>query len=123
MGRSIRLVAAMLLMLWAVCAAHCKIGSLAGSSGVPCCDGDGFPESVPNHCVCSTLQAGAVSERSQVRLTLASVAERLFTDETLEIERSVAVFSRTTLSASPLLPEHWQFLYQTASPPRAPSCS
>jgi hypothetical protein len=54
---------------------------------------------------------------------LANAMQHLSAGEVLADARPTAVFSLIKPTASSPLPECWQFLYQTAAPPRAPSFS
>ena len=126
MRRGKAIVAILLLAVWAGCATHCAIESLAGAAELACCNEDGGQSDQaphgPGQCVCTTMQTGGyVSHDSAVSAPLPLDGVCLFVVAPQQGEL-VTRPGNVELTPSPPRPlEPWQFRFRAALLARAPS--
>jgi hypothetical protein len=120
------IVTILLLAVWARCAAHCAIESLASAAELACCNEDGGQSDqaphAPGQCVCSAFQAsGYVSQDSALSIPLPLDGVCLFVVAPQQGELVTRPES-VELTPSPPGPlEPWQFFLRAALLARAPS--
>jgi hypothetical protein len=114
---------ALAAFLWLPVSAHCQLGSVPGLEFLRCAVDAQTPggSTGSNDCGCCAVEKSQYKS-SQARVTIPSPAMLLtvavtdITDKSAD-EISAAVFA----VVPPELPRCWQFVFRTASPPRAPS--
>jgi hypothetical protein len=120
-----RVISLVVLALWVSCMVRCEAATLTASNALACCsetsdDCGGTPAS-PGHCACDLAKFGGfISERSVVTLPLPMAFTLFELPETLEVRPPEWRPADVILSPPEFL-AGWQFVYQTAAPPRAPS--
>ena len=119
-------MAILLLAVWAGCATHCAIESLASAAEPACCNEDGGQSDeaphAPGQCVCSAFQAaGYVAQDSALLIPLPLDGVCLFVAAP-QRDEPLARAGSVELTPSPPGPlEPWQFFLRTALLARAPS--
>lgn len=115
----------MLLTAWSVAANHCKLEQLPGFHFLKC----GESAAVSNHpqddCesdACESLESGFYKTEdgklAAMAPMLAEIIPVLFSPESI---KPSAENNFASVPAPPELSPRWQFVFRTASPPRAPS--
>jgi len=112
----------MMLALWSVASNHCQLETLPGLSFLACAPA-GVTESHCDDSECAGVEAGGYKvedHQSIIPVALATVAlaQIISAADNSETEPAPAVFLTV---APPEFPHCWQFVFRTASPPRAPS--
>jgi hypothetical protein len=121
-----KIVAVLVLAVWAACTACCTSENLSGGAAVACCNEDGGHSgqapSAPGHCVCGAIQAGGyVSADSAVSipLPLEGVVLLVVVPEPADLARRPGIVEPA--SSPPWIVEPWQFSLRAALAARAPS--
>lgn len=120
------IVFALAAFLWLPLSAHCQLESIPGLEFLACPSPNASSGNPNSHCddsdCCSAERSQYKAE--QLRLTLPApdllpvLSTPLLTlANTLPAEVSMGILT----AAPPEFPQSWQFIFRTASPPRAPS--
>ena len=120
------IVTVLVLAVWAACTGHCAIESLRGAGGLPCCNEDGGQSDqapqAPGHCVCGAIQAGGyVSQDSAISIPRPPDGFILLVVAPQPADAPTQPANVEPALSPPRALEHWQFLFRTALPVRAPS--
>jgi hypothetical protein len=124
MNRLNRVTSLIVMALWLSCLVHCGTAKLMGAGLIACCgevSNDGGETPVSGHCVCDLTKTGVfLATEHPVALPPAAGIEVFKLFSSLEV-RPLENLPAQIISSPPDLPACWQFVFRTASPPRAPS--
>lgn len=120
-----KIVAVLVLAVWAACTGHCMIEN-SGGVGLPCCNADGGrSDQAPlgtGHCVCGAIQAGGyVSQDSAVSIPLPLDGFILPVVAPQRVDLPMQSVDVEPAASPPGALEPWQFSFRAALPARAPS--
>ena len=120
-----KIVAVLVLAVWAACTGHCMIEN-SGGAGLPCCNEEGghsdqAPQG-PGHCVCGAIQAGGyVSQDCSLSIPLPLDGVVLFVAAPEHADVPTRPGNVEPAASPPRNLEPWQFLFRTALLARTPS--
>src|SRR3569833_1371875 len=124
MNRLHRVTSLIVMALWLSCMVHCGTAKLVGSGLIACCgevSNDCGQTPVSGHCVCDLTKSGVfLATQHSVTAPPAAGVEVFNLFSNLEARHSEELPAKL-ISSPPDLPTCWQFVFRTASPPRAPS--
>ena len=111
-----------MVVLWSLASNHCQLETLPGLSFLACA-AESTTESHCDDSKCAGVEEGGYKTEDHqsilpVALVAVALAKTILPAEVSGKETAPAVF---LTAAPPELPRCWQFVFRTASPPRAPS--
>jgi hypothetical protein len=121
------LLTLLLVALWPLATSHCNLEQLASLEFLACADATTTTSPhQDNDCEtdsCASVESGfyKTEDGQQVVPTPPLIPSAFLTAIMLEAAQPTASQSIILDSAPPGLPQHWQFSFRTALPPRAPS--
>jgi hypothetical protein len=125
MKRLNKITSLIVLALWVSCMVRCTAAALTGSSSLVCCgetsdDCDGPPGSA-SHCVCDLGKSGVFVSEQKIAARPLTSGITIFAPPTSLETTPMQVRAVDLIFSPPEILAGWQFIYQTAAPPRAPS--
>ncbi len=110
----------MMLTLWSLASNHCKLETFPGLSFLECSS----ETATETHCddnECKTVESGFYKKEDNQKLLATVIAADLTEVILVSAKPEIETASIHPAAAPPELPQRWQFVFRTASTPRAPS--